>query len=411
MQSVRRFINFLNKLMLMVLFFLPNKVICKPVIEWVKSDEFNTKLNKNKRLDLSDGYGQSLDANDQTIVVGATGYNLASESGGAVFVYEGYGSDSLLEQIITPKDHRDYSRFGKSVSIHEKTIVVGDYSHPTKGSSSGTVYIFEKQEDEYKQVKQLFASDADKDDQFGISVGIEDKAIVVGAIGDQDKGNFTGSAYLFIKNKDGNYKEIKLSPSELHKGSAFGASVAINKGTIIIGAPYHEGKGAVFVYNQSPSGEYEYLKLTPSNLASSFGYSVDIENGVIVVGAYGGPGSVYVYNLEGEKYIETILKADDEKGGEFGHDVSIHDGNILTGKHQDSSVDEHVGSAYYFENHGDNKYIQFKLIPEDVVAGETFGKYIKLVGNNIFVSIPGMWNAISGRVYMYNKSNKKFKWD
>lgn len=378
--------------------FLPIGASSQLSEQWVKTNEFDNNLA------TSTAYGHSMDATENMLVVGSMSYDNPSTSGGAVFVYENVGSDNSTEQIIFPRDHKQYRSFGKSVAAVKDKVVVGDYSHDLYGSSAGSVYVFEKQNSKYRQVEQLFASDGSKDDQFGVAVAAEDKTIVVGAVGDQDKGTFTGSAYVYEKTLNGGYQELKLRPSELHKGSAFGVSVAIDNGFIVVGAPYLDETGAVFVYKRNSSGEYRYVKITPSTRARYFGYSVDIEDGVIVVGAYAS-GSVYVYNLKDNKYVETELKPNDKGrlSHGFGHDVSIDDGNILVGRYEDSSVKAHAGSVYYFENTGGTNYQQTKIVSEQMFAYDHFGKYVALVGKHAVISAPGHSRKSKNRVQIFKK--------
>ena len=49
------------------------------------------------------------------------------------------------------------------------------------------------------QLAKLVADDGATDGQFGKSVAISDGIAVVGAWGDDDKGSFSGAAYLFEK--------------------------------------------------------------------------------------------------------------------------------------------------------------------------------------------------------------------
>lgn len=47
------------------------------------------------------------------------------------------------------------------------------------------------------QLAKLIAADGAKNDIFGQSVAISDGIAVVGAYGDEDKGSYSGSAYVF----------------------------------------------------------------------------------------------------------------------------------------------------------------------------------------------------------------------
>ena len=74
---------------------------------------------------------------------------------------------------------------------------------------------------------KLTASDATNSDYFGGSVAIDGDTIVIGANGDDDGGDISGSVYVF-RTSDGwdTHTEIKLTASDAAAGDRFGLSVA-----------------------------------------------------------------------------------------------------------------------------------------------------------------------------------------
>ena len=62
---------------------------------------------------------------------------------------------------------------------------------------SGSAYVFENADGVWTQVDKLTAADGAPDDAFGQSVSISGDTILAGASYDDDRGNNSGSAYLF----------------------------------------------------------------------------------------------------------------------------------------------------------------------------------------------------------------------
>merc|ERR1719152_960403 len=89
--------------------------------------------------------------------------------------------------------------FGRSVAIDGNTIVVGADGDDDAGSKTGVAYVFRTSDSgaSYDQVAKLTASDAAASDQFGYSVAIDGGTVVVGARYDDDGGASSGSAYVF----------------------------------------------------------------------------------------------------------------------------------------------------------------------------------------------------------------------
>ena len=100
---------------------------------------------------------------------------------------------------------------------------------------------------DYAEVAKLVAGDAALGDVFGYSVAINGNTIVVGAYGDDDDGDASGSAYV-LRTSDGGatYAQVaKLTASDAAADDQFGKSVAIAGDTVVVGT---SNKEAVYVF-------------------------------------------------------------------------------------------------------------------------------------------------------------------
>ena len=95
----------------------------------------------------------------------------------------------LGEQIakLLPDDGGAGHEFGIAVAISGSTAIVG-------ATYSGSAYLFDITTGE--QIAKL-ADDGETSDYFGYSVAISGSTAIVGALGDDDNGQDSGSAYLF----------------------------------------------------------------------------------------------------------------------------------------------------------------------------------------------------------------------
>ncbi|MDL1960780.1 MAG: hypothetical protein LWX01_03635, partial [Deltaproteobacteria bacterium] len=113
--------------------------------------------------------------------------------------------DPFIEtKKLIASDGADSDHFGYSVSISGDTAIVGAYYDDDNGYDSGSAYIFSRNHggaDNWGQVKKLLAGDRAADDGFGWSVSISGDTAIVGALGDDDNGNGSGSAYVFAASK------------------------------------------------------------------------------------------------------------------------------------------------------------------------------------------------------------------
>ena len=95
---------------------------------------------------------------------------------------------------LTPE--AEYDGFGGSVAISGETVVVGAYR---KEAHRGAAYVYRPSDDgaTYSQVAKLVPADAANIDKVGWSVAIDGGTVVVGAPEDDDGGSESGSAYVF----------------------------------------------------------------------------------------------------------------------------------------------------------------------------------------------------------------------
>ncbi|MCK4871828.1 MAG: FG-GAP repeat protein, partial [Phycisphaerales bacterium] len=95
------------------------------------------------------------------------------------------------------------------------------------------------------ELAKLLAGDGEVEDSFGYSVAISGATAIVGALGDDDNGTNSGSAYLFDTSDPANPTQIaKLLPSDGAENNWFGCSVAISDTIAIIGALVDDDNGA-----------------------------------------------------------------------------------------------------------------------------------------------------------------------
>eukprot|EP01084_Bolivina_argentea_P111216 198510_1 len=93
-------------------------------------------------------------------------------------------------------DGSPYDLFGCSVSISNQYALIGAFGDADKDGTSGSAYIFELMNDEWIQIAKLVADDGSDGDWFGYSVSISQQHALIGARNDDDKGTYSGSAYV-----------------------------------------------------------------------------------------------------------------------------------------------------------------------------------------------------------------------
>jgi len=155
-------------------------------------------------------------------------------------------------QKLTASDSAADAEFGFSVSIAGDFAVVG----APFDDGSGSAYIFARNQggiDNWGELRKVAASDGAVDDEFGCSVSVSGELAVVGARNDDNVAPSSGSAYVFSRNESGvdNWEELKkLVASDLTNIDLFGDAVSIAEGVAIIGAYRGTNDGSAYIVSE-----------------------------------------------------------------------------------------------------------------------------------------------------------------
>jgi len=238
-------------------------------------------------------------------------------------------------------------------------------------------------------------------------------------------------------------QEAYVKPSNTKPSLDFGASVAIDGDTMVIGAPTESssatgvngdetdattfGSGAAYVFVRGGSGDWvqqAYLKASNTGGADAFGQSVAISGDTIVVGArqegssatgVNGNGANNSYNQSGAAYVfvrtddpdagmpvwtqQAYLKASNTNPSDwFGYSVAIDGDTVVVGAPRESSVAtgvngneadnsaSYAGAAYVFVRSAMDVWSQQAYLKANSSgAQDEFGGAVAISGDTIAV--------------------------
>jgi hypothetical protein len=378
-----------------------------------------------------DFFGRSVAIDGNTVVVGATGSrNAEGESSGAVYMFahngtEGwheeyrfapqeYESTAIIESGATIYDIEADNNFGKSVAFSINRVVVGSPSNEYNAENdtienTGAVYVFQRGDIGWQPEETLLRpSDPKVGDKFGTSVAIHENTntIVVGAPGDNEKGENSGAVYVFVHDGVEWQKPTKITADEGMAGDRFGSAVAISGNTLVIGAPENDEKdnnaGAIYVFTYDGTNWQKEKKLTAADIQADdkFGYAVGISSNTVVIGTR--PvgdhiGAAYVFIRNSTEWVEQDkLESESIDKIAFGYSVAINGDTIIVGVPEDNEKNEKSGSAYLFVRHDDNQwYKKAKLVAGDANQEEFFGRTVA-IGSDAKVIGSSGWSSSEG---------------
>ncbi|MFN8335694.1 MAG: gliding motility-associated C-terminal domain-containing protein [Cyclobacteriaceae bacterium] len=179
-------------------------------------------------------------------------YQGDSERVGKVHIYKENEATKKFDYLATlePAFHQRADFFGNSLVMNDSLIVIGTGHIAPDVSYRKNVYVFRKK-GEWKTATEdarLFASDGGWNDRFGTSVSMHGKYIVVGApyspgyVFPMPPGRvISGAVYVFKQPANGWRGELteiaRITPSDPKLMDKFGMTVAIDHTDIFVGAP------------------------------------------------------------------------------------------------------------------------------------------------------------------------------
>ena len=306
-------------------------VFTKPATGWTTTSSFAAKLTASDASEY-DSFGYSVAVDRDTMVVGAHKDDDNGSASGSAYVFTKPGTGWVTTSTaakLTASDATAGDNFGDSVAVDGDTVVVvaarrDDDSH----SRSGSAYVFTKPAAGWTTTStaaNLTASDGATNGWFGTSVGTDGDTVVVGAMGDNDDGPSSGSAYVFIRQSGAWSQAAKLTPSDGAFLDYFGRSVAMDGDTVVVGAMGDNddgpASGSAYVFTKPGTGwtttSSFTAKLTASDGAGDnwFGYPVAVAGDTVAVGANSDDdngsfsGSAYVFTKPGTGWAGTAWTA------------------------------------------------------------------------------------------------------
>jgi hypothetical protein len=376
---------------------------------------------KAPNAEASDLFGWSVAVSGDTVAVGAV-YEASNQTtitngttastdnsafaAGAVYIFRRTGVNWAQEAYLKAPNAEGGDFFGWSVAVSGDTVAVGanqeDSNQTTitngvtasldnSASDAGAVYIFRRTGVTWTQEAYLKAPNAEKYDNFGVSVAVSGDTVAVGAYAEysnqttitngvtaslDNSASDAGAVYIFRRTGATWAQEAYLKAPNAEASDLFGYSVAVSGDTVAVGAYYEDSNqttitngttvstdnsafnaGAVYIFRRTGVtwAHEAYLKAPNAEASDYFGHSVAVSGDTVAVGAYQeasnqttitngatasidnsavAAGAVYIFRRTGVNWAqEAYLKAPNaEAGDRFGYSsVAVSGATVAVG--------------------------------------------------------------------------------
>eukprot|EP00945_MAST-04E_sp_MAST-4E-sp1_P003129 g3129.t1 len=255
---------------------------------------------------------------------GAAVGNMTHSKVGEVHMYEKTESTGMWTkvQVVTCPTGYNQSNifFGTSVSLHNKTMVVG-----TPGLSCAFVYRYNTNSSKWLMEEKLSWSELDTMDRYGDrnAVAVWNNWIVVGAKGAEAVFiyKFNGTSWVRWQRIRQDYNETVILRTAYRNHKDYGAAVAMWSDTLLVGAPKADHS------HQTYADDYATKNSFSSNTNDGGGRPT--EKG------FHGRGIVYQYLINvtsGMWELQTELQAKDKQAQDnFGSSIAIDQDYLVIG--------------------------------------------------------------------------------
>ena len=249
-------------------------------------------------------------------------------------------------------------------------------------------------------------------------------AIVGDPRADADLAIDAGEAYI-LKNDGSGWDSRLVLPYTGTAGEGVGIAVAISGDWAAVGAERPAGSGGAVHMFHAVEGVWSFsetLTMPGAHTLDGFGAALAMEDGSLVVGAPNAqpvdataPGRAFVYEVDGLdswNLDSTLSPVTDQDESRFGHDVDISGSWIIVGAPGWTPDIEHegAGGVMFYQDSGAAWRYRSTLGGGSITVGAALGERVAIYGDRAAASQPD-GNAPFGVVDLYQFSGDEWEED
>jgi len=310
-----------------------------------------TFLNPSPGADES--FGWSVAIGGDNVLIGSAGGGRPTPVAGEVYLFNA-STGQLIKTFVNPSPTVG-DKFGHSVAMDDSNVLIGE-PRSEVAAAAGEVYLFNASSG---QVIQTFVNpdpNVDHRDQFGYSVAIGGDNVLIGAPWDGTGAREAGAAYLFNAST-GQLMQTFLNPSP-DANDQFGYSVAIDGRNVVIGALNDDSLapgGAVYLFDAKTGDRLGGFSNPRPRSFQDFGASVSVDGSNVVIGAPRAivesisAGAAYLFDANTRQHVQNFENPAPNRSDQFGDSIAIDGSNVVIGAWWDDTVGTDAGAAYLFD--------------------------------------------------------------
>ncbi|WP_428356667.1 hypothetical protein [Methyloprofundus sp.] len=318
-----------------------------------------------------------------------------SSASGSVYIYAAGESWRLTTEL---NSQPSTDGFGQHIVLVNDSLFVSASKDDEGGVDSGAVYVFERNPitaiQPWRQLAKIKAPDMAAESGFGDAIAFYDDFLYIGAARH-------GQGKVYIYSRDAESKQWRFMESiepDDPQALRFGAAIALDKETLIIGAPLTDANDVVVPESKRRP---KTSRQRQARFAISKGDTVDpgIES-----------GAIFVYENKAGFWQPTarIGASNRESGDNLGEVIAVEGNTIAASvKHKDVFDDLRGGAVYIYIKERGAWHEDTALFPQVHNVGANFGNSFAMLDKHILVGANKIHaNGFnSGMAYVYTQDN------
>lgn len=208
-----------------------------------------------------------------------------------LLVYEGGGGIwTLIDQLSNPSGTSEPSAFGVAFDLDDDWLVIGASNERFTEPNGGAAYVYRRLPGGGLELAQkLVAPDISIGPRFGASVALEGDTLIIG--GYLSDRTFTQQGAVYVHELvDGEWVlRQELTHSEPESRDAFGISLVLEGDTLLVGAFLDDTPltfGSVYLFERGADEQWREVRaVLPDQPAVRYGSGLALSNGIAAIGA------------------------------------------------------------------------------------------------------------------------------
>ena len=352
-------------------------------------------------ITMGDQFGSAVAGAGNLFAVGIPG---GEGDPGKVIVYLLEGTTLSIDQVIPVPAGYDAANFGASLAMEGNRLLIGApgdaVAAARKRGAKGIAQLLQAalyaREGDNWVLKQPLSSGGSSSDGFGASVAMDGDTLVIGAPGDTEMGAGAGAAYVLTPDGN-NFMQNKLTPGPGQAG--FGMSVAASGGKVGVGAPNSQvgnllsGSVSMFQMIGNNVDALGSFNGSSSGNGDGFGTAISMDAGGLIVGSpgQGGQGAAYLFQFNGAGYSQSgQVTPGNQPGANFGTAVGLANGQIAVGA---PGMGNGAVMTYDFS-------LQLQQTLQALAGQAGFGQSLNLGSGGLVIGAPSSGGAMGEAVLM-----------